>query len=123
MSHIAIEKTASNCQAEVVLRGPSVAVGTLTYMETVFQMQSESAYDELGDYMVEGEEAVQEAQTRAGTRLTDETAHSIFRAVSACLQQRYLGNCAMAGNCSGRSFVDKRLASLDISRYKVDQEA
>lgn len=123
MSNVAIEETQGNCQADLVLQGRNVAVGSLSYMDTVFQMQSEAAFDELGDSLVEGEESVLEAQKRAGTRLPKDTARSIFRAVSGCLQQRYLGNCAVAGNCSGRDFVDNRLSQLSISRYKALEEA
>lgn len=121
MSHVAIEQTQSTCPAEILIRG-NVEIGTLSFMDAVFQMQEETAYDELGDDMVEGAEAVQEAQRRAGTDLDSSVANSLFRSTSTCLQQRYLGNCAVSGNCTGREFVDSRLEKLEISRYKANQQ-
>ncbi len=118
MSHVALENTQSTCPVEVELRGPNVAIGSLSLIEAVFKIQADASYGELGDSMVEAKSDVVNAQERAGTRLPEITATTLFRAANACLTNRYLGNCAVAGNCSGKAFVDEKLVTWGISRYK-----
>jgi hypothetical protein len=118
MSNVQLEATQSTCQFDIALTGGNVALGSLGFMEQVLKMQADASFDELGDCLLAGNDEVQRAQEQAGTSLEADTAASLFRAVSTCLQQRYLGNCAVSGNCTGRDFVDKELATLGISRYK-----
>lgn len=120
MSNIALEETVSTCPAEIVLRGPNVSVGSLALIESVFRLQAEVAHDELGDTIMEGNELALQAQEQAGTKLNDITAISLANAANGCLQKRYLGICDAAGKCTGRKFVDAKLAELGISRYKSD---
>ncbi len=122
MSHIALEEVRLMCPLEGAFKG-AIDLAGLSFVDEVFRTQANTAQEELGDTLVLGKDVMREVQERAETDLGHDKAVVLFAAANSCLQQRYLGNCAMVGVCIGRDKVDKRLAGLGIQRYKdIDLE-
>ena len=88
MSNVELEKTQSTCPVEMVLRGPNVAVGSLSFIKAVFEIQSEAAYDELGDYLREDDSVVIDALNTTGVKLNTDTARLLARTTYNYLKQR-----------------------------------
>lgn len=72
-----------------------------SFVESYIQVQSDAAYEEIGDVI---DENPQEVISLAGD-MSNITGEDYFinkaRAINHCLMQRYLGICA-AGNCTTR---------------------
>lgn len=113
------ESSSRSCTFEVTLGERACIKGVYELVELAILKQQEVAYEELGDDMLGPTELTKEL-VEDGTLPVDEgTAHKLVSALNTCLEARYLGLCTMQ-RCFGRPAMERRLATLGITRYKSD---